>query len=78
MNKNIAAAAGTEPKALRLIDTVRPGCRVTIVTPRGQQRSGRAVMRSSYGGWVLNGGGAHGTPVLADDTNTVKVSFPRS
>ena len=60
-----------------LIEAVRPGSRVTILTPHGNLRTGRAVMRSSHGGWVLNGGGRHGTPLLADDRNTVRVSAGR-
>jgi hypothetical protein len=62
---------------LRLIDSVRHGDRVTILTPQGQERSGRAVMRSSHDGWVLNGGGRHGTPLLADDSNTVRINFAK-
>ena len=62
---------------MRLIDSVRPGSRVTILTPHGQRLSGRAVMPSVCGGWVLNGGGRHGTPLLADDDNTVAVSGGR-
>jgi hypothetical protein len=57
----------------RLIDAIRHGDRVTIVNRFGQQHTGRAVMRSSSGGWVLNMGGAHGTPGLADDRNVVRV-----
>ncbi|MBZ5532610.1 MAG: hypothetical protein LAO20_14350 [Acidobacteriia bacterium] len=57
-----------------LVDAIRPGDRVTIVTPHGQQRTGRAVMPSSSGGWVLNMGGAHGTPGIASDSNIVRVS----
>lgn len=57
-----------------LIDAVRPGMRVTIRTPQGQERSGKAVMRSDDGGWVLNMGGAHGTPGIANSNNIVKVS----
>ena len=57
----------------RLIDAVEHGDRVTILTPQGQERTGKAVMRSSVGGWVLNMGGPHGTPGLADDRNVVKV-----
>lgn len=64
--------------SLRLIDSVRPGDRVTIITPHGSRLSGRAVMPSSAGGWVLNGGGRYGTPLLADDSNTVAVSKSRS
>lgn len=59
------------------VDAIRPGSRVTIRTPQGQERSGKAVMRSSYGGWVLNMGGAHGTPGLADDGNIVAVDGKR-
>ncbi len=60
------------PAATRLVDTIRPGDKVTIVTPQGQDRSGRAVMRGTYG-WVLNMGGRHGTPGIATDENTVRV-----
>jgi hypothetical protein len=59
--------------SMTLIDAVRPGDRVTIVNRFGQERSGRAVMPCSAGGWVLNMGGRYGTPGIADDTNTVKV-----
>lgn len=62
----------------RLIDCVKAGDRVTIVDRFGQQRSGRAVMPCSTGGWVLNMGGRHGTPGIADDSNTVKVSPSRA
>lgn len=64
-------------KTMRLIDAVRPGDQVTIITPHGSRLKGRAVMRSSHDGWVLNGGGRHGTPLLADDSNTIKVSKAR-
>jgi len=63
---------------LRLIDSVRPGDRVTIVNRFGQKHTGRAVMRSSVGGWVLNMGGPHGTPGLADDSNTINVTRPKT
>lgn len=49
-----------------------PGDRVTIVTPHGQTRTGRAVMKGPYG-WVLNMGGPHGTPAVATDRNIVRV-----
>lgn len=61
-----------------LIDAVRVGDRVTIVNRFGQQRTGRAVMPCSAGGWVLNMGGAHGTPGIANDDNTVKVTKRRN
>jgi hypothetical protein len=57
-----------------IVDAIRAGDRVTIVDRFGQKRTGRAVMRSSHGGWVLNMGGAHGTPGIADESNIVKVS----
>ena len=59
--------------AASLIDTVRAGDRVTIRTPQGQEVAGKAVMRSSAGGWVLNMGGPHGRPGLVDERNIVKV-----
>lgn len=58
---------------MRLIDQVKHGDKVTIVDRFGVRRTGRAVMRSAHGGWVLNMGGPHGTPGLADDSNTVHV-----
>jgi DNA-directed RNA polymerase subunit RPC12/RpoP len=62
-------------------DAIRPGDRLTILVPGGMgrngrewsERSGRVVMRSATGGWVLNMGGPHGTPGLADLENTVKI-----
>ena len=62
----------------RLIDTIRHGDKVTIVDRFNQLRTGKAVMKSSHGGWVLNMGGPYGTPGLADDRNVVKVGKARS
>lgn len=56
------------------MDLIRPGDRVTIVNRFGQQRTGRAVMRCIAGGWVLNMGGKYGTPGIANDANTMRVS----
>lgn len=56
-----------------IYDSIRHGSRVTIVDRFGQQRTGRAVMLGPAG-WVLNMGGAHGTPALASPSNVVKVS----
>lgn len=61
-----------ENKPLTLVEIIRPGWTVTIVNRFGQHLRGRAVMRSKYGGWVLNGGGRHGTPLLADNENIIK------
>lgn len=49
------------------------GDRVTISTPHGGKLSGRVVMRSSHGGWVLNLGDRHGTPGLVDERNFISV-----
>jgi hypothetical protein len=55
-------------------ETIKPGDRVTIKTPHGSEISGRAVMfNTKFQCWVLNLGGPHGTPGLADARNTVKV-----
>ncbi len=51
---------------------IEGGDRVTIVTRHGSRLTGRAVMHGP-GGWVLNLGGAHGTPGIATLANTVKV-----
>ncbi len=70
----VAKAPGTKknPAGPRLVDTIRPRDKVTILTPQGQERTGRAVMRGPYG-WVLNMGGRHGTPGVATDENIVRV-----
>lgn len=34
---------------------------------------GKAVMRSADGGWVLNMGGAYGTPQVVNENNFVRV-----
>lgn len=54
---------------------IRSGCRVTIVTPHHQQRTGTAVMKGPYG-WVLNLGGKHGTPGVATPSNVIMVRNP--
>lgn len=54
------------------IDTIRRGDSVTIRTPQGQTRTGKAVMRGPAG-WVLNMGGPHGTPGVATPENFVSV-----
>lgn len=53
-------------------DAIRPGSRVTIVNRFHQEHSGKAVMRGPHG-WVLNMGGAHGTPAIATPDNIVRV-----
>jgi hypothetical protein len=60
-----------------LINSVRPGDRVTIVDRFGKTHSGRAVMPCVAGGWVLNMGGRYGTPGIATDANTVAVKKAR-
>lgn len=58
----------------RLVDQIRHGDKVTIVDRQGKQRTGKAVMKSSMPGcWVINLGGAHGTPGLACDDNVIRV-----
>lgn len=59
------------------VDDIRVGDRVTIVNRFGQKSTGRAVMRSTHGGWVLNMGGRHGTPAVADSHNIVSVKKVR-
>jgi hypothetical protein len=51
---------------------ISPGDRVWIKNRFGQVHSGKAVMRGPAG-WVLNMGGAHGTPAIADEKNVVKI-----
>lgn len=56
----------------RLLETISPGDRVTIMTPQGQRNTGKAVMRGTHG-WVLNMGGKHGRPDTATAENIVEV-----
>ena len=74
LDKEIAEAIAPVGGTRSLVDTISPGSRVTIVDRFGKQRTGRAVMRGSYG-WVLNMGGKHGTPGIASDANTVAVRY---
>lgn len=55
-----------------LYDSIRNGDQVTIETRHGNLLKGRAVMLGP-GGWVLNLGGAHGTPGIANRDNVVAV-----
>ena len=62
---------------MSLFQSIRPGARVTIVTPHGSKLSGRCVMKFPTHA-VLNLGGAHGTPGIADESNTVSVKLPKT
>lgn len=52
---------------------VRPGDRVTIRTPQGQECTGKVVM-TFPAHCVMNMGGRHGRPGVATATNVVKHS----
>ena len=56
-----------------LVDEIRHGDKVTFLDRFGKQRTGRAVMRSSSGGWVLNMGGRYGTPAVVHEDMIVRV-----
>jgi len=60
-----------------MIQCIRPGNRVTIRDRFGQERAGYAVMRGPAG-WVLNMGGRHGTPAIANEENIVKITVGRA
>lgn len=74
------AGAGRNPfdwreqqqKSGDILDSIRHGSRVTIVDRFGKSHTGRAVMRGPAG-WVLNMGGAHGTPGIATAANVTRV-----
>lgn len=57
---------------------VRAGDRVTVVGENGKLVTGRAVMPSSSGGWVINTGGRYGSPLIADESNITRVSSGRT
>lgn len=56
-----------------MLEQISHGDRVTVVNRYGQRRTGRAVMRGPAG-WVLNMGGAHGTPQVATEESIVRVT----
>lgn len=56
-----------------LFSHVKPGDTVGIIDSRGAISQGRATIRSQNHA-VLNTGGAHGTPKIADASNTIYVS----
>lgn len=53
-----------------IFKAIRPRSLVGIVTPQGGILAGKAVM-VFHTHAVLNGGGPHGTPLIADASNTV-------
>lgn len=55
-----------------LLNAIVAGDLVTISTPQGGTQRGRAVMLGPFG-WVLNAGGKHGRPVVADARNIMAV-----
>ncbi len=55
--------------AQSILDVILRGDRVTITNRFGQERGGHAVMRIPHG-WVLDMGGAHGTPAIATATTS--------
>jgi hypothetical protein len=59
-------------KTAPLWTLIRPHDTVTIATSCGALRKGRAVIVTPTH-VVLNGGGRHGIPLIADDSNTVGV-----
>jgi hypothetical protein len=71
-NELLKLAKNIMSEERRLVDSIRNGDRVTIITRHGTKMTGRAVMKGPAG-WVLNLGGAHGTPGIATDENTIKV-----
>ena len=62
---------------MSIISAIRPGDRVTILTPQKQERTGRCVMAFPSHA-VLNMGGNHGTPGVATDENVVLVKKARN
>jgi hypothetical protein len=76
----MTSSKGADMKAA-LLATIRAGDRVMLLVPNGigrngvewKARTGRAVMPSAHGGWVVNLGGKFGTPGVVDAENLVKV-----
>lgn len=75
--KSIDAVLGPvkrNPGERGLLAAIRPGDRVTIVDRFGKERTGRATIIVPGSHVVLNMGGAHGTPAIADDRNITRVT----
>lgn len=61
-------------------EDIKPRSKVTFLIPNGigrngveyKEKTGRVVMRGTYG-WVVNGGGRHGTPYVVEEKNFVSV-----
>ena len=72
-------ASGAQPHVSAISEeefmAIKPGDYVTIATPQGQSRGGRVVMANQNvnGVVVINGGGAHGTPLTGTPRNIVSV-----
>lgn len=60
-------------ESILLSQLIRAGDRVTIRTPHGGTRTGRAVIPSRTH-CALNLGGPHGTPGVADDRNIERIT----
>lgn len=58
----------------QLIAAARPGDRIVIRTPQGQTRRGTVVLKFTTH-LVLNGGGRHGTPLVATPDNIVSLRY---
>lgn len=52
--------------------SIRPGDTVTFSRHHGGTGKGRVVMHGPAG-WVVNAGGAHGTPTIVDERNFISV-----
>ncbi len=74
--KQIEEAMQDEQAGQMLLQQVQAGDTVYI-RHEGKPLKGRAMMRSAAGGWILNGGGPYGTPMLADATNIYKMVRPK-
>ena len=51
---------------------IQVGDTVYFSTPHSKELKGKAVMKGPYG-WVINGGGRHGTPRGVHENNFVKM-----
>ncbi len=70
------ASERTAQGSAAIHDSIGHGDRVTFRDRFGQERTGKAVMRGPAG-WVLNMGGAHGTPAVPSADSIVKVRKAR-
>lgn len=75
--RGLSAHRELSPGEIGWSAAIHRGDKVTFLDYAGKERTGKAVMPSSSGGWVLNMGGWHGQPQVVHDDQILRVKAPR-